>query len=359
VAVAPVMLNRPVRHRQGRKPAYDRGPAVSRLLATPRVTLGHWPTPVDLVSDAEAGDVLVKRDDLCGFGRGGSKARKLEHLLGHMRARDYDELIVVTGNVSNLVFDLVLAIEPLGLPVQILVANHPLVDPRERDWIFRDLLDRVRLLGASPSGVFAAALATWHRSRARGRRPLLLLPGAAHPAAVLGNARGFIEMAAQLQARGEPLPGAVFVTAATGTTVAGFRLAAHALACDGAPPIDVIGVRVDHAPVGFLALQLIRWTERMIGVGSPVPGIDVVPTIGNAAFARYSPEVEALCARVRHTHGIPLDPIFGGKTWAVMRRSRRSGRCPHDKPAMFWHCGYTPGWPALATAVRRGAPGPC
>ena len=59
------------------------------------------------------------------------------------------------------------------------------------------------------------------RARAEGRKPFMLLPGAAHPVGVLGNALGFLELAAQLEARGEPLPSAVIVTAATRTTLAG------------------------------------------------------------------------------------------------------------------------------------------
>ena len=63
------------------------------LQAAPRVDLGQWPTPVEYL---ERG-IWVKRDDLSGLGRGGAKARKIEHVVGHLEACHADELIAVAG----------------------------------------------------------------------------------------------------------------------------------------------------------------------------------------------------------------------------------------------------------------------
>jgi len=81
--------------------------ARERLLAALRVTLGCWPTPLERLCGPAAAGLSVKRDDLSRWGRGGAKARKLEHLMGHLRAEGYTDVVTVTGNVTNLVFDIV------------------------------------------------------------------------------------------------------------------------------------------------------------------------------------------------------------------------------------------------------------
>src|SRR5712692_9448756 len=229
--------------------------ALDRLAACPRVPLGCWPTPLERLGPAGP-RVWVKRDDLSGWGRGGAKARKLEYLLGHVRAHGYSEVITVTGNVTNLVFDILPALDLLGIGSRILVVNYPRERPSDRATTFASVRDRIELLETDWMGAIARALALWSRARLAGRRPFLLLPGAAHPASVIGNARGLIELAGQLGA-GTPDAGAVvFVTVATGTTFAGFLLGAHALAAAGGPRLRIIGAAVDGAPVVPLTVGL-------------------------------------------------------------------------------------------------------
>jgi 1-aminocyclopropane-1-carboxylate deaminase len=329
------------------------GGAAARLLSQPRLALGQWPTPIELVRRAGIGEILVKRDDLCGFGRGGSKARKLEYLLGHLRHRGYDELILLTGNVSNLVFDLLLALDRYPLRTRILVIDHPHAARSDREWIFREVRDRVELLGRNWPGALVQGVRRWLEGRAAGRRPFLLLPGGAHPASVVGNACGFLEMAAQRRAAGQPLPSAVFITVATGTTIAGFLLGARALEAEGWERVRVVGVRIDRAPLRLTTMRLLRWTEHALGLTSRVAGGDVelVSVQRDATFARFSKDLPLLCGAVERETGIKVDPIFGGKTWLALERSLQQEAPPRDRPPLFWHCGYTPEWEALSAAV--------
>ncbi len=161
---------------------------VGRLLALPRVQLGVWPTPITPYSQPEPGEILIKRDDLSGWGRGGAKARKLEHLLGHLVAQGYDELITVAGNVTNLAFDLLPALDRYHIQPTLFIQDDPPTPAADRDRIFAGMGERVRLLGASRVQTLQAALAAYRRSRRRGGRPFLLLPGVSHPAGVIGNA---------------------------------------------------------------------------------------------------------------------------------------------------------------------------
>jgi 1-aminocyclopropane-1-carboxylate deaminase/D-cysteine desulfhydrase-like pyridoxal-dependent ACC family enzyme len=197
-------------------------------------------------------------------------------------------------------------------------------------------------------------LGAWTKSRRSGGRPFLALPGVFHPSGVLGNARGFVEMMIQQRASGSPIPSTVYVTAATGTTLAGFLLAERALRSAGWPAVRIVGVQVYPGAVARWTWQLLRWTERVLGMRGSVPRerIEVVTSALHGGFGYYPPELARLCDRVSEESGIALDPIFGGKTWSAMEAHLRQAR---DRgPILYWHCGYTPEWNVLGAAVRRG-----
>ena len=333
-------------------PAWDHD--LNRILAAPWVRLGRWPTPIEEVIHAGK-PLLVKRDDLSGFGRGGAKTRKIEHVLGLMRARGSGGLITVIGNITNLGFDLLPALRKCGLSWRIFVQNDPPLSPEARASLFFGIEPHLRFLGRSRAWSTLVVLAEWLKWRAIGKQPFLLLPGASHPVGVLGNARGFVEMVRQLQSAGRPLPSKVFVSVATGTTVAGFLLAENALRRAGCEPIEVIGVQVYPGNVARRTRLLLRWTERQLGLEHPVDGQRIDIRAGPFAnrFGPAGPDLDALCDRVHAKTGLKLDPIFGAKTWGVMEQELRLNTAS-ERPAMFWHCGYTPNWPSLASEIRRG-----
>jgi 1-aminocyclopropane-1-carboxylate deaminase/D-cysteine desulfhydrase-like pyridoxal-dependent ACC family enzyme len=327
---------------------------LARIFAFPRVPLGNWPTPIERVTRARGPEVFVKRDDLCGHGRGGAKARKIEHLVGHLLAQGHDELIATAGNVTNLVFDLLPVLRRHELRSRLFILDDPPALLRDREAIFEGVRDSVTLLGTSRAGSLAAMLAAFTKSVLAGGRPFVALPGVSHPSGVIGNARGFIEMMTQQRAVGAPLPDTVFVTAATGTTVAGFLLAEHALRSAGWPPVRIVGVQVYPGAIAPWTLRLLRWTEHFLRLGEHVPRarIDVVSSELHGGFGHFPHRLATLCDRVANENGVRLDPIFGAKTWAAMEA--HVARSPDPGTTLYWHCGYTPEWRVLGDAVRRG-----
>jgi 1-aminocyclopropane-1-carboxylate deaminase/D-cysteine desulfhydrase-like pyridoxal-dependent ACC family enzyme len=301
-------------------------------------------------------DVLVKRDDLSGFGRGGAKTRKLEHLVGHLLAHGYDELVAVAGNVTNLAFDLLPALDRHGVRASLFIIDDPPLPRAVRERIFEGVRDRVELASAKRAEVFLQMLRTCARARRRGRRPFFAFPGVSHPSGVLGNARGFVEMVEALTQTRQCLPDTVFVTAATGTTLAGFLLAERALSAAGYPPIRVVGVQVYPGAIVRTTHALVRWAELSLGLETHAPArrIEVSPEALGDGFGHFTPELEGLCANVAEHTSFVIDPIFGGKTWAVMRAEL--SRRPAQR-ALYWHCGVTPEWETLGRAVRRSREG--
>ena len=328
------------------------GNDLKRILAFPHLTLGQWPTPIETVL-WDGRPFLVKRDDLSGFGRGGAKTRKIEHVLGLMRVGGYNELITVIGNITNLGFDLLPALRAQGFSWRIFVQDDPPLPREIRTACFHGIESDVQMLGGSRTLSTVRVIGEYLRRRATGRRPLLLLPGASHPAGVVGNARGFIEMVEQLRAAGEPLPGKVFVSLATGTTLAGFLLAENALRRSGGDSIQIIGVQVYQGDAAWRTLRLLRWTERKLGLEHAVAAdrIDVRSEALAGGFGRSSLELDGLCRRILAETGMAIDPIFGGKTWSVMASvAQAEPSC--GRPSMYWNCGHTPGWEGLMNSVR-------
>lgn len=327
----------------------------ARLRAVPRVELGQWPTLIDAWSDPVVGTLLIKRDDLSGWGRAGAKTRKIEHLVGHLLTNGCDELITVAGNVSNLVFDMLPALDRYGIESTVFIQNDPPTPAAERERIFAGVRGRVRLLGTSHTETLKRAVAAYLRSRARGRRPFLLLPGVSHPSGVIGNACGFLEMVAQRLDASEALPQTVYVSAATGTTLAGFLLAESALRQAGCDPIRVVGVQVYPGALKARTLGLIRWAERFARLSGRVSPqrIEILTSELHGGFGHFPERIAAVCGRVATAGGPRMDPIFGGKTWAAMQHDLRTVTA-HDRPALYWHCGFTPEWRTLGDAVRRG-----
>ena len=65
-----------------------------------RVDLGLFPTPLHPVPDSPG--LIVKRDDLSGFGLAGNKTRPLEYLIAD--AREAGGRCVVSGGMSTSTF---------------------------------------------------------------------------------------------------------------------------------------------------------------------------------------------------------------------------------------------------------------
>jgi len=332
--------------------------ALERLLGAPRVRLGQFPTPIETVQLPSGPAVAVKRDDYSGWGRGGAKARKIEHLLGELEARGRDEVVTVVGNITNLAFDLLPALDARGLRGSLFVIDDPPAPLAEREAIFRGVRDRVTLLGPSRARAAAAVLGRWMAARREGGRPLWALPGVSLPSSVIGNACGFIEMALQCEREHRPLPKVVYVTAATGTTVAGFLLGEHALRQAGFAPIRIVGVAVYGGHLRASVSWLLRWTEDRLGLTTRVPRerIELDTSEVDGGFGRYSRRLADRCLELEGEVGLKLDPIFGGKTWAAMQSALcRDGA--GDERALYWHCGYTPEWATLggSTPDRRSS----
>lgn len=316
-------------------------PDIDRIRNAPYLPLGKWPTPLERV-ETYLGPIWVKRDDLSGFGRGGVKTRKIEHLIGYLEPRGYREVITVVANITNLAHDLAPALAKVGMRPAVLAVDEPSLPAAIRAEFFREAGASVSLLGKSQL-MAAVRLACVAVRSSRTGKTFVALPSLSHPSAVAGAAQGFLEMVQQLQQSGE-YPETVFITVASGATYAGFLLAERALAASGMPSIRVIGVRVHQHRARPWILNLMRWSKWKLGLSSSLalPRIELIDHAIEGGFGRFSPETVQTCRDVQDRYNLRIDPIFGGKTWSAMDRWLAHHR-PRG-PVVYWHCGYTPDW---------------
>jgi 1-aminocyclopropane-1-carboxylate deaminase/D-cysteine desulfhydrase-like pyridoxal-dependent ACC family enzyme len=318
---------------------------MQRILHIPRLGIHRTPTPLSRRAVGRAGqEIWIKRDDRCGFGRGGSQARKIDFFVRELLDRDRDHVVTLATNVTNLAHDLTPLLREHGIGWTIFVTDDPPMPAPLRERRFAELGGDIRFLGVARSGAAAHLLTAAAKARLRGGRPTILLPSVGHPAAVAGVAHGFLEMAAQMESEAGELPRTLFITAASGVTMAGLALGERLLRDSGKRPVRIVAVPVYSGPVRHYARGLLRWTRRYYGLCMKQGLENVAMTDWRAGgdFGRFTGALAALCERIELEHDLRIDPIYGGKTWQIMERMLNDGSV--QGPCLYWHCGYTPDW---------------
>jgi len=298
------------------------------------------------------GTLLVKRDDLAGFGvrgRSGVKARKLEGFLAHVQRAGYRTILIPLPNATTLAFDLIPVAARLGLAVQVLVVDTPVVPSDLRRQLFADVASQIELCGTSRTKVTCMLAWRWLLAARRRTRPIAVLPSPAHPAAIVGAARGYLEMVQQQIDARQPMPRAVYVATAAGATAAGFVLAEALRRRCGEPPIRIVPVQVAPSPLGLWLRLLVWWTWRFMNFPRPFPNQPHVIERPDAGvdYGIFDGELERICEDTVRRYGFEIDPVYGAKSWQVMERIERGIRS--ERPPLFWHCGYTHSWPQVRT----------
>jgi D-cysteine desulfhydrase len=320
-----------------------------RLESVPRLGIGTFPTPLETRTVSPHSTVYIKRDDLCGHGRGGVKARKIDFFLRDFLDDGCNHLITLVTNVTNLAHDLDPLLSQRGIRGTFFVTDDPPLPAALRSELFAGLGAEVRLLGRARVSVTARIVLATAQSRLRGEHPRVALPSLGHPASVVGVARGFLEMAEQVKAKTGSWPGTVFITAASGVTLAGLTLGEHFLRTTQGARARIVGVPVYSGPIRLYARTLLRWTARWLGskVSFDLSSVELTERTKTLDFGEFDSSLVELCDRVKADQDLDIDPIYGGKTWATMERMLSTGEV--EGPCVYWHCGNTPDWRRFPT----------
>jgi D-cysteine desulfhydrase len=257
-------------------PLYDRFPA---LAALSRVTLGHFPSPVERVDLAGVGELWIKRDDDNAPIAAGNKVRALEFLLG--RVGPGDVVLTAGGEGSTHVYATAVHAARLGARTVAVRWRHDMhaqayqvaaaaaarcAAVRSYRWPVVGLL-RVGLWRA---GLTVGLAGSGPGFVASGRRHYVPIGGSA-PLGVLGHINAGLELASQVAAGTLPQPTHVVVPLGSGGTAAGLAIGFGIAGMDA----TVVAVRVAPRSVanGIRLHALIRRTLRLVrGQAGGPPG---------------------------------------------------------------------------------------
>lgn len=325
----------------------------------PRVRLGSFPTPLvradrleravrlewdagperaerprwGVHPSAGGGPLLVKRDDLAGFGVAGNKTRPLEFLLGQARADGVEVLVTGGGPGSNFCPAAAMAARAVGLDCELVVWGdpdspnlrlarasgatlHPTGDD-DRDSIDRHVADRAEELRA-------------------GGRPALGVPrGGSTPLGAVGFAVAAAELADQLvdllatDQLAEP-PDAIVLSVGSGGSCAGLLAGLAAVGLR----IPVVGVSVSRPPSRIEARvwELATACARLLGTREPAGGLEIVDARG-AGFGTASACERERARLAMHTEGLLIDHTYGAQALRVALERTATGS------TLFWHTG--------------------
>jgi 1-aminocyclopropane-1-carboxylate deaminase/D-cysteine desulfhydrase-like pyridoxal-dependent ACC family enzyme len=313
----------------------------------PTFPLGTLPTPLEEAPRLGAAlglqRLLVKRDDLTGLALGGNKTRKLEFVIGDVKARGADVLVTSTGPQSNRARMTAAAARKAGLDCVLLLAG----DYGTKAPIGNLMLDEI--LGAdvrmleTPDSYSAETLAEANRIagdlRRAGRMPYITeVGGLDEPLSDVGYYTGGRELIEQCRAAGIE-PGTVLLAIGSGGTHAGMLVALRA-ARSGA---TVIGVSTDPGAAARAqrvkkhAKSLIDW----LGLDLTLSEDDVIVDDTFSGPGHGTPDEPAVAAvrLAARTEGLLIDPTYVGKVVAAVPALIQKGLMRADLPAVIVHTG--------------------
>lgn len=304
-------------------PIVERYPALASI---PRVSLGHFPTPVAALPKL-APTLSIKRDDVSADPIGGNKPRALEFLLGPVTK---DSRVVTVGAAgSTHALAVATYAKRLGAHVSIGRWRQEMNDAATRVSARID-----RAADDSPLFRTVAAAYLWATTR-RLRGDIWIPAGGSSPLGTLGHVNAALELAEQIRSGRIEQPMQVVVPVGTGGTMAGLALG-FAIA---ELPIRVIGARVVPRIVARRGhvLALARGARRLIEhtTGARLPrvrGDSIVihhETYGGA-YGRETPEGRSAAERLASAAHLTLDPTYSAKAFALALDLAAGG------PTLFW-----------------------
>lgn len=329
----------------------------ARLAKFPRLSLAHYPTPLEQLGQiSNLPNLWIKRDDSIGPAMGGNKTRKLEFLMADAQRRGARKVVTFGGVQSNHARMTAAVARQLGMePHLFYFEKRP-----------RQMLGNLALNTLMDAQMHFVPFGSGGKNNLRAINFLVrliarALIGEAYFIPVGGHnalgCLGYVACAAELheQVLALGLRNALVVTAVgTGGTLAGL-LAGFALLDS---PVRVLGIDVGKLWTGFSA-DLARLTNEICArLGeqhtfkrAQIPLLE--ERYVGKAYGVPSPAGAAAIRLVAQRAGILLDPIYSGKAMAGLLDLARRDFFARDDTLIFLHTGGAPGLFAFPEMVQQ------
>lgn len=326
-------------------PLFRQFPALAA--SVPHVSLGTFPTPVrpwrHLETEARAGTLYVKCDDVTGLDYGGNKVRKLEFLLAAAQARGMRSVLTFGAVGSNHALATAIYAAKLGLRPISMLAPQPDA-PSIRQNLLRGQAAGAELhhfLGrqAVSEGTVARVIDEVERY---GKRPYIIPAGGSAPLGTVGFVNAAFELRDQVVAGELPEPDAIYVASGTMGTCVGLLIGLTAAGMK----TRVEAVRVTAPPFTSLdrARQLFARTVGLLRKHDPAfPALDF-PEMQfclrdgflGAGYARATGAGTAAVAALKAREGVRLEGTYTGKALACLLVDGVAGRLS-TQTVVFWN----------------------
>ncbi|UAY90590.1 D-cysteine desulfhydrase [Pectobacterium polaris] len=317
----------------------------------PRLTLGHFPTPLEALPNLSAylggPTIYIKRDDATGLATGGNKTRKLEFLLADAQQQGADVIITQGATQSNHVRQTIAAAAKQGLKTKVLLEKR--VEDYGEDYqrsgnVLLDNLLGGEIIDHLPAGTdMQQAMETLAESlRKEGLKPYVIPGGGSSPVGALGYVACAEELLFQSSQQRLRIDHIVHATGSTGTQAG---LVTGLTATHSQIPLLGISVRAPKAKQEENVYALAQRTWQLLGIPGELPRSAVqvnsdyvgkgygIPTEGTLEALRLLAQLE----------GILLDPVYSGKGMAGLIDLIRQGHFRADENIVFIHTGGSAG----------------
>ncbi|MCA5918422.1 D-cysteine desulfhydrase [Pectobacterium brasiliense] len=321
------------------------------LARFPRLSLGHFPTPLEALPNLSAylggPKIYIKRDDATGLATGGNKTRKLEFLLADAQQQGADIIITQGATQSNHVRQTIAAATKLGLKTKVLLEKR--VEDYGEDYqrsgnVLLDHLLGGEIIDHLPAGTdIQQAMETLAESlRKEGLKPYVIPGGGSSPVGALGYVACAEELLFQSSQQRLRIDHIVHATGSTGTQAG---LVTGLAATHSQIPLLGISVRAPKAKQEENVYALAQCTWQLLGIPGELPRSAVqvnsdyvgkgygIPTEGTLEALRLLAQLE----------GILLDPVYSGKGMAGLIDLIRQGHFRADENIVFIHTGGSAG----------------
>ncbi|MFJ5455107.1 D-cysteine desulfhydrase [Pectobacterium jejuense] len=321
------------------------------LARFPRLSLGHFPTPLEALPNLSAylggPTIYIKRDDATGLATGGNKTRKLEFLLADAQQQGADIIITQGATQSNHVRQTIAAATKLGLKTKVLLEKR--VEDYGEDYqrsgnVLLDHLLGGEIVDHLPAGTdMQQAMETLAESlRKEGLKPYVIPGGGSSPVGALGYVACAEELLFQSSQQRLRIDHIVHATGSTGTQAG---LVTGLTATHSQIPLLGISVRAPKAKQEENVYALAQRTWQLLGIPGELPRRAVqvnsdyvgkgygIPTEGTLEALRLLAQLE----------GILLDPVYSGKGMAGLIDLIRQGHFRVDENIVFIHTGGSAG----------------
>ncbi len=321
------------------------------LARFPRLTFGHFPTPLEPLSQLsrllDGPNIWIKRDDCTGLATGGNKTRKLEFLLGDAQSKQADIIITQGATQSNHVRQTVAAAAKLGLETHIFLEQRVTTLGEEYQQSGNVLLDGLlggKIIAHLPGGTDMQQAMEHHAEtlRAQGHTPYVIPGGGSNAIGALGYVACAEELLWQSSQQRLRIDHIIHATGSAGTQAG---LIAGLSATHSGIPLLGISVRAQRDKQEQNVWRLAQQTRELLGVPGELPRESVVANsdyVGDGYGLPTASMLEALQLLAQH-EGILLDPVYSGKGMAGLIDLIRKGHFRKGENVVFIHTGGSAG----------------